>query len=96
MLGRIGKWLANLACQMIPQSLPLKLVPVRPPSEISIDWVYFPPFAVTVALGYLCAVAVSALLKSTGLDRFVWHPGLAFLAYWVLSTSLIGLVLIPP
>jgi hypothetical protein len=35
-------------------------------------------------------------LNVTGLSRFFWHPGLAFLAFWVLLTSLIGLTFIPP
>jgi hypothetical protein len=30
------------------------------------------------------------------MSRFFWHPGLAFVALWVLMTSLIGLTVIPP
>ncbi len=68
----------------------------RLPSEISFDWVYFPPFFFTVLLGYLCALGIAKLLNSTGLSKFFWNPGLAFVAMWVLATSLIGLFLIPP
>ncbi len=68
----------------------------RIPSEISFEWVYFPPFLFTVVFGYLCAYAITRLLNSTGLSRFFWHPGLAFAAFWVLATSVIGLVLLPP
>ena len=69
---------------------------VELPSEVSFDWIYFPPFFFTVLLGYLCALGIASLLNSSGLNRFFWHPGLAFLAFWVLATSLIGLFLIPP
>jgi hypothetical protein len=68
----------------------------RIPSEISFDWIYFPPFFFTVVLGYLCAYGVTRLLNATGLSRFFWHPGLAFVAFWVLLTSVIGLVFLPP
>ena len=68
----------------------------RIPSEISFGWVYFPPFFFTVVLGFLCAYAASWLLNATRLGRFFWHPGLAFLAFWVLLPSVIGLPLIPP
>lgn len=66
------------------------------PSEISFQWIYFPPFFFTVVLGYLCAFGVTRLLNATGLSRLFWHPGLAFVAFWVLLTSIIGLVFLPP
>ena len=66
------------------------------PSEISFQWVYFPPFFFTIVLGFVGALGVSKLLNTTGLSRFFWHPGLAFVALWVLMTSLIGLTVIPP
>jgi hypothetical protein len=68
----------------------------RPPSEIPLDWAYFPPFFFTVVLGFVCTLGVAKLLNATGLSRFFWHPGLVFVASWVLITSLIGLFLIPP
>jgi hypothetical protein len=68
----------------------------RIPAEVSFDWIYFPPFFFTVVLGFVCAYGVTRLLNVTGLSRFVWQPGLAFVASWVLMTSLIGLFLIPP
>ena len=66
------------------------------PSEISLDWIYFPPFFLTVLLGYLCAFGILKLLNATRLIRFFWHPGLAFVALWVLMASVIGLTFIPP
>ena len=66
------------------------------PSEISFDWVYFAPFFFTVGAGFACAYALTKLLNDTGLSRFFWQPGIAFLAWWVLLTSLIGLAFIPP
>ena len=68
----------------------------RIPSEISLDWVYFPPFFFTVVLGYLCAYGVMKLLNVTTLIRFFWHPGLTFVSFWVLLTSIIGLTILPP
>ena len=66
------------------------------PSEISFQWVYFPPFFFTVVLGFVCAVVVTKLLNAAGLSRIFWHPGLAMVALWVLLTSLTGLFLIRP
>jgi hypothetical protein len=68
----------------------------RVPSEVSFEWVYFPPFLFTVVLGYLSAFGVARLLNATGLCRFFWHQGLTFLAFWVLLTSVIGLTFISP
>ena len=68
----------------------------RVPSEVSLGWVYFPPFFFTLVFGFVGALAVAWLLNSTGLSRFLWHPGLVFVALWVLTTSLLGLFVIPP
>ena len=68
----------------------------RIPSEISFQWVYFPPFFFTVVCGFVCTLGVAKLLNRTGISRFFWHPGLAFVALWVLMTSLLGLTVIPP
>jgi ABC-type multidrug transport system permease subunit len=66
------------------------------PSEISFDWIYLPPLLVAVVLGCLCAYGTTRLLRATGLSRFFWHSGLTFLGFWVLVTSLIGLIFMPP
>jgi hypothetical protein len=66
------------------------------PSEISFQWAYFPPFFFTIVLGFICAMGIAKLLNATGLSRFFWHSGLAFVAFWVLATSLLGLVILPP
>ena len=68
----------------------------RIPSEISLDWVYLPPFLITVLLGYLAAYGVTLLLNATGLSRYFWRPEIGFLAFWVMLTSLIGLFFLPP
>jgi len=68
----------------------------RIPSEISLDWVYLPPFMITVLLGYLGAYGVTQLLNATGLSRYFWRPEIGFLAFWVMLTSLIGLFFLPP
>ena len=66
------------------------------PSETSLDWVYVPPFMLAVVLGYVAAYAVTRLLNATGLSRFFWRPEIAFLAFWVMLTSLTGLFFFPP
>lgn len=57
---------------------------------------YFPPFLFTVVGGFVCALGITWLLNLTGLGRAFWHPGLAFVAWWVLATSLLGLLVILP
>ena len=66
------------------------------PSEVSFQWIYFPPFFFTVVVGFICTLMIAKILNATGLSRFFWHPGLTFLAGWVLVSSLIGLFFIPP
>ena len=66
------------------------------PSEISLDWVYLPPFLMTVLLGYLAAYGVTRLFNAIGLSKYFWRPEIGFLAVWVMLTSLIGLFLLPP
>ena len=85
-----------LALSLHPRKISKSIVFDRIPSEISFQWVYFPPFLFTVALGFIGALGITKLLNATGLSRFFWHPGLAFVAFWVLATSLVGLSLIPP
>ena len=66
------------------------------PSEVSFEWVYFPPFFFTVVIGFVCTLGVAKLLNLAGVSRVFWHPGLAFVSLWVLVTSLIGLTVISP
>jgi hypothetical protein len=66
------------------------------PAELPLQAVYFPPFFFTVALGFLCAWLLAKLLNKLGVSKLFWHPGLAFLALWVLTTSLLGLTILPP
>jgi hypothetical protein len=47
-------------------------------------------------VGFVCTLAVAKALNVSGISRFFWHPGLAFVALWALMTSLIGLTFIPP
>jgi hypothetical protein len=66
------------------------------PAELPFESVYFPPFFFTVALGFVCAWLAAKLLNSIGASKCFWHPSLAFLALWVLLSSLLGLTVIPP
>ena len=68
----------------------------RTPSEVSFDWVYFPPFLFTVVLGFLAAYGLTRVLNRTGYSRFFWFPEVAFLGLWVMLTSLLGLFVLPP
>ncbi len=65
-------------------------------SEISLGWVYLPPFLVAVLLGYLAAFGVTRLLNVLGLNKYFWRPEIGFLAFWVMLTSVIGLFFLPP
>jgi len=85
-----------LLCMLHAFNVSKSIVFDQIPSEISFQWVYFPPFFFTVVLGFVGAVGVTKLLNAAGLSRFFWHSGLAFVAFWVLATSLLGLVIIPP
>lgn len=53
----------------------------RIPSEISLEWVYLPPFFIAVVLGFACAYGITRLLNVTGLSRFFWNPGLPFVRH---------------
>jgi hypothetical protein len=66
------------------------------PSEVQLLGIYLPPFFWVCLLGLLCAVAITQVLNRTGLSRFFWHPPLAFVAMWVLASSLVGLIVIAP
>jgi hypothetical protein len=79
-----------------PTSQTVSIVFDQIPSEVSFEWVYFPPFFFTVVLGFVCTLGVAKLLNNAGISRFFWHPGLAFVSLWVLVTSLIGLTVISP
>lgn len=75
---------------------PVGSVLVANTHEISFEWIYIPPFFFTVLMGFVCAFVITRVLNKTGLSRWFWHTGLAFVAFWVLTTSLIGLFLISP
>jgi hypothetical protein len=62
------------------------------PSEIQMLGIYVPPFFLVCTFGLLLTLAVTQLLNWTGLSRLFWHPPLAFVALWVLASSLIGLL----
>ena len=66
------------------------------PAELPFESIYVPPFFFTVVFGFVCASLAAKLLNLTGTSKFFWHPGLAFLALWVLMSSLLGLTVIPP
>jgi hypothetical protein len=66
------------------------------PAELQILGVYFPPLFVAILGGLLSATLLAYLLNLTGLSRFFWHPHLAYAALWLLTTALIGLLIIAP
>lgn len=66
------------------------------PSEIQLLGIYLPPFFLVCVFGLLCTVVITQILNRTGLSRWFWHPPLAFVAMWVLASSLIGIVIIAP
>ena len=66
------------------------------PAELPVESVYFPPFFFTVAVGFVCAWLAAKLFNKIGVSKFFWHPGLAYIALWVLLTSLLGLTVIHP
>jgi hypothetical protein len=68
----------------------------KTPAELPFESIYFPPFFFTVLLGFVSAWLVAKFLNVTGVSRFFWHPALAFLALWVLLSSLLGLTFMPP
>jgi hypothetical protein len=65
------------------------------PAELPFLSVYFPPFFLTVTLGFVCAWCLAKLLNLIGASRYFWHPALAFFALWVLMSSVLGLTIIP-
>ena len=59
-------------------------------NELLVPWIM-----IVVALGFLIAWLVVAIMELTFLSRFVWHLPLFFLALIVLFSSLIGMVVFP-
>lgn len=68
----------------------------RVPAEISLGFIYVPPFFVDAIAGVILAFVVAHVLNRTGLSRYFWHPPLAFLALVVLLGSLFGILVLPP
>jgi hypothetical protein len=66
------------------------------PSEVQFLGIYLPPFFLVCLFGLVCAVVITQFLNWMGLSRLFWHPPLAFVAIWVLASSLIGLAMIAP
>jgi hypothetical protein len=59
-------------------------------NELLVPWIM-----IVVALGFLIAWLVVAVMELTSLSRYVWHLPLFFLALIVLFSSLIGMVAFP-
>jgi hypothetical protein len=68
----------------------------RMPSEVQLLGIYVPPFFLVCLFGLFCTVVITQILNRTGMNRWFWHTPLAFVAMWVLATSLIGLVINAP
>ena len=66
------------------------------PAELNLLGAYVPPFFVMCLIGLLLSLVISSALNKLGWSRLFWHPPLAFLAIWVLSSSLIGHLWISP
>jgi hypothetical protein len=66
------------------------------PHEIQLFGLYVPPFFLVCLIGLLGTLVVTQVLNWTGLSRCFWHPPLAFVAMWVLASSLIGTWLVAP
>jgi Protein of unknown function (DUF1656) len=59
-------------------------------NELLVPWIM-----IVVALGFLIAWLVVAIMELTCLSRYVWHLPLFFLALIVIFSSLIGMVVFP-
>jgi hypothetical protein len=59
-------------------------------NELLVPWIM-----IVVALGFLIAWLVVAIMELTCLSRYVWHLPLFFVALIVLFSSLIGMVVFP-
>ena len=57
-------------------------------SEVSLVWVYFPPFFFTTVIGFICTLAVAKALNASGISRFFWHPGRALWNLYFASRKL--------
>ena len=66
------------------------------PREIFHLWLYVPPALVVALVGLFVALLTARFLNRTRLARWFWHPPLAFLGFWVLSSSLFGLFFLRP
>ena len=66
------------------------------PSEVSVGGVYLPPALLTALIGLIGASLLGRVLNRLRLSRYVLSPPLAFLALWLLMSSLVGLFVIVP
>ena len=66
------------------------------PAEISLGFVFIPPFAIVVIFGIVAALAVTAMFGPTRLSYYFWHPQLAFLALIVFLGAIFALFVLPP
>ena len=64
-------------------------------AEIQLGDLLIPWILVVVAIGFLLAWLVMAILEYTGLSRYVWNLPLFFVALVVLLASLTGILLRP-
>ena len=64
-------------------------------AEIQLGDLLIPWILVVVAIGFLLAWLVMAILEYTGLSRYVWHLPLFFVALVVLLASLTGILFRP-
>lgn len=62
----------------------------RVPIELSIGGVYIAPMFFGIILGVLITWGFTRLLNKWNLSRFFWNPPLAFLAFSVIFSGLVG------
>ena len=65
------------------------------PSEFTVGGVYMPPLLVAALLGLAVAMATAKLLNRYRLSRLFYYPPLAFVAFVVIYTCIIGTFVIP-
>jgi len=64
------------------------------PNEFAIGGVYLPPLLVCGAFGLILASATARVLNRYRLSRYFFYPPLAFIAFAVIYTVLIGTFII--
>jgi len=65
------------------------------PSDVNWGGVYLPPMLVSAALAIVASSLTAHLLNRYRLSRFIAHPSLVFLSFFVFYSVVIGTYIIP-